>query len=48
MISLLLFNYELFKSIVTLGVAHIIVLLGISAFDYIGGFLIDLYLGDDE
>lgn len=44
MISLLLFEYELFKSIITLGVMHIIVLLGFIAFDYIGGFLI----GDDE
>ena len=48
MINLLLFEYELFKGIITLGVAHIIVLVGFIAFDYIGGFLIDLYLGGDE
>ena len=47
MISLLLFNYELFKSIIMLGISNIIILIGISALDYCGGLLLDLWIGDE-
>ena len=46
MINLLLFNYELFRSTVVLGIVNFIFLIVFFAFDRIGGVLLDLWIGD--